>query len=239
MPSSILLFLHLGVEQIQLRRNYSGCRSLTPFDPVLPVQDIFTIKSQSDEHFRQSWGRTMFWNSPSQNTNRSFFINRSSSIKTPTFPFSLTPIPNRQFGAPLAHQLVQSHCHLFQLEMMLRKNIVWIFFGYKSTLVQLNWNESEWYIPPLCPVRPFSPDHRGQISGKKSFARNGERNRLKIMRKKHNNLMRDKQVLWNRSLLNEIEKEIDPRRAILSGALLEQSQNSCILLITRRWCDKS
>ena len=32
--------------------------------------------------------------------------------------------------------------------------------------------------------------------------------------------------------MNEIEKERDPRRAILSGALLKQSQYSCILLIT-------
>ena len=37
------------------------------------------------------------------------------------------------------------------------------------------------------------------------------------------------------SLMNEIEKERDPRRAILSGALLEHSQYSCILLITWRY----
>ena len=44
------------------------------------------------------------------------------------FPVSLTPIWNRQFGPPFAHQLVQGHCHLFKLEMMLIRKNLWISF---------------------------------------------------------------------------------------------------------------
>ena len=64
-----------------------------------------------------------------ENTNWSSFINRSSSTKTSVFfPVSLTPIWNRQFGPPFAHQLVQGHCHLFKLEMMLIRKNLWISF---------------------------------------------------------------------------------------------------------------
>ena len=64
-----------------------------------------------------------------ENINWSSFINRSSSTKTSVFfPVSLTPLWNRQFGPPFAHQLVQGHCHLFKLEMMLIRKNLWIFF---------------------------------------------------------------------------------------------------------------
>ena len=158
MPSSILLFLHLGVGQIQLRRNHSGCRIvwhlLTQFSlsrassPSSPrvTNTSDNLGAELSFEIRQNY-------SQSKNTNRTFFINWSN--KTSIFPVSLTPLRNRQFGAPLAHQLVQGHCHLFQLEMMLsRKYCLDIFWLKKSTVMQLNWNERCTYTSSL-PSTPF------------------------------------------------------------------------------------
>ena len=90
MPSSILLFLHLGVGQIQFRRNHSGCRifwhlftqfSLSRTSPPSSPRLTSTADNLGAELF--------FWKSLNliiiENTNRSFFINRSSSTKTSVF----------------------------------------------------------------------------------------------------------------------------------------------------------
>ena len=88
-PNAVLNFIGFtpgdGANPV-LKESLRLLNILTPFHPVLPVQDIFTIKSKGDEHSGQSWGRTIFfWKSLKliiiKNTNWSF-INRSSSTKT-------------------------------------------------------------------------------------------------------------------------------------------------------------
>ena len=44
-----------------LKESFRVLNILTPFHPVLPVQDIFTIKSKGDEHSGQSLGRNIFF----------------------------------------------------------------------------------------------------------------------------------------------------------------------------------
>ena len=131
-PNAVLNFIGFtpgdGANPV-LKESLRLLNILTPFHPVLPVQDIPTIKSKGDEHSGQSWSRnTFFFNSKTEYHRKHQVIIFHQSIKfnknISFFPVSLTPIWNRQFGPPFAHQLVQGHCHLFKLEMMLiRKNL--------------------------------------------------------------------------------------------------------------------
>ena len=177
MPSSILLFLHLGVGQVQFRRNHSGCRifwhlftqfSLSRTSPPSSPRLTSTADNLGAELF--------FWKSLNliiiENTNRSFFINRSSSTKTSVFfqfPWHLFATVSLVPPSPISWSSA-----IAISSSLIRKN-VWIFLAKKSTLV--HWNESEQYIPLLCPIRPFSLGHRGQISGKKLFASGIEKER--------------------------------------------------------------
>ena len=117
---------------------------LTPFHPVLPVQDIPTIKSKGDEHSGQSLGRNIFFNSKTEHHRKHQLIifhqsiNFSKNISfTDTYLKPPVWSPLRPSVGPRPLPSLQAWNDVDQ------KKSLDIFLLKKSTLMQLNWNEIE------------------------------------------------------------------------------------------------